>query len=380
MSTFYDEVLDLTQTLVRARSVTPDDAGCQDLIAAYLEPLGFSCEFINQGAVTNLWASRTSGPGPHVVLAGHTDVVPTGPLEDWHSDPFEPTIRDGMLYGRGTADMKASLAAMLVAVKHTSDTAGTLSLLITSDEEGDAVDGTRFVVAELAARGIAPDYCIVGEPSSSQALGDVIRCGRRGSLNCTLEVRGVQGHVAYPDKAENPIHTVLPALQALTTETWDQGNDYFPPTTFQISNIAAGTGATNVIPGHLTLKCNFRYNTEHSATGLQQQLESVLRANGLDFSCTWAHSGAPFVTPRGVLTDAICQAIDEVMGHTPELSTGGGTSDGRFIAPWSAEHRVDVIEFGPRNSTIHKIDECTPLAELEPLTRIYQLALTKLLS
>ena len=380
MTPFANEVLGLTESLMRARSVTPEDAGCQNMMVRYLEPLGFATEFINAGPVTNLWASKHFGSeGPHIILAGHTDVVPTGPLDAWATDPFEPTIQDGYLYGRGAADMKASLAAMLVACKHLEASQGTVSLLITSDEEGDAIHGTRHVVQTLADRGVMPDFCLVGEPSSDAQLGDVVRCGRRGSLNGQITIRGVQGHVAYPDKAENPIHTSLSALSNLTSKVWDDGDAYFPPTTFQISNLNSGTGATNVIPGELELLCNFRYNTTHTADALIAACEQALTTTGLTFDSSWRVSGEPFLTERGTLTDAVSGAIQSVMGHAPELSTGGGTSDGRFIAPWHGKHQVDVVELGPRNATIHQVDESTPVAELAPLAHIYQHILTTLL-
>ena len=386
-ATHLDAVLALTCELIRAPSVTPADCGCQEVIAQRLRALDFTIEFINFGDVTNLWASRTgSAAGPHMVFAGHTDVVPPGPLSEWDSPPFEPQIRDGRLYGRGAADMKSSLAAMIVAMETVlpRNTAfdGTVSLLITSDEEGVAIDGTQAVVKELAQRGIVPDCCVVGEPSSTTTVGDVVRCGRRGSLNGSLTVKGSQGHVAYPNDADNPIHSVLRALQTLTTTEWDRGNDYYPPTSFQISNINSGTGATNVIPGHIDIQFNFRFNTEHTAASLMRQVHACLDSEGLTYSIDWHLSGEPFLTPRGGFTEAVSEAINEVMQLHPELSTSGGTSDGRFIAPWAglANPRVDVVELGPTNATIHKINENIAVTELEPLTQIYAGILRRTLS
>ena len=345
----------------------------------HLEPLGFTGEYLNAGGVTNLWASKTYGEGPHLVLAGHTDVVPTGPLAEWHSDPFQPAEREGYLFGRGAADMKSSLAAMVVALEDLGDIKGTISLLITSDEEGPAQHGTKHVVAELIARNVRPDYCIVGEPSSSDKLGDVIRCGRRGSLNATITFQGVQGHVAYPDLAENPVHAALPALAELAAATWDTGNEYYPATTFQISNFNAGTGASNVVPGTATATVNFRFNTEQTAAGLEAAVTEVLDRHGLTYTADWQLSGNPFLTEKGALTDAAVSAISDQLGYEPELSTSGGTSDGRFIAPWDGQHAVQLIELGPVNATIHKIDECTPIAELGPLAEVYRNIITKLL-
>ena len=371
-----EPVLALTDTLMRAVSVTPDDAGCQPLLADRLQACGFATEYLNAEDVTNLWASCTYGDpgGPHLIFAGHTDVVPTGPRSDWQSDPFQPEQRHGLLYGRGAADMKASLAAMVIAAERLSsrdDLQGTLSFLLTSDEEGPALHGTRYVVDLLAARGLRPDFCVVGEPSSSDQLGDVVRVGRRGSLNGKLVIEGIQGHVAYPDDADNPIHASLAVLAELSARTWDNGNEYYPPTSFQISNMQSGTGATNVIPGHLELLFNFRFNTEQTATGLQEQVTQALDAAGLKYSLDWQLSGAPFLTERGRLTEAVITAIDRHCGLTPELSTSGGTSDGRFIAPWDGEHRVEVVELGPLNATIHKIDECVPVQDLPVLADLY---------
>ncbi len=378
------DVLALTEALVRAPSVTPEDAGCQQLLAAELERLGFTTTFFNAGGVSNLWATRGSH-GPHLVLAGHTDVVPPGPLDAWHSDPFAPEIRDGYLYGRGTADMKASLAAMLRATEAALEKplAGTLSFLITSDEEGPATCGTRHAIEQLVAHGVRPDFCVVGEPSSSERLGDVVRCGRRGSLNGRLRVIGVQGHVAYPDQAHNPVHAALGALAALSERAWDTGNDYYPPTGFQISNVTAGTGATNVIPGTLDVVFNFRFNTEQTAAGLADAVAGTLASHGLDYELEWELSGEPFLTETGALTRAVSDAIEAETGHATELSTSGGTSDGRFIAPWTghpprldsaeaAPMQVEVVELGPCNATIHKVNECVRVADLEPLSRIYQ--------
>ncbi len=372
-------VLELTQALIKRQSVTPEDDGCQALLTRRLRDIGFSCEQIDSGAVKNLWATRTlgAGNGPHLVFAGHTDVVPTGPLDQWTSPPFEPTLNNGHLYGRGAADMKASLAAMVVACERLMDKpeplAGTLSFLITSDEEGPAVEGTRHVVDILAGRGIQPHYCIVGEPSSSLRLGDVVRCGRRGSINAVLTVRGVQGHVAYPDDALNPIHQSLAALDALAQFEWDQGNDYYPPTSLQISNIHGGTGATNVIPGDLRVDFNLRFSTEQTPAGIQTTVDKLLTPFELDYNIEWTLSGLPFLTEAGALTNAVSASILDETGITCELSTSGGTSDGRFIAPWNnAAEAVQVVELGPINKTIHKIDECVRVADLVPLARIYQ--------
>lgn len=371
-------VLALCRELVRRPSVTPDDAGCQRLLAARLEAVGFHCRHLRFGEVDNLWAVRGDA-GPLVVFAGHTDVVPTGPEAAWASPPFEPTVRDGYLYGRGSADMKASLAAMVVAVERLlasqPQPAGRIALLITSDEEGPAVDGTRAVVARLAAEGVRPDFCIVGEPSSTAILGDTVRIGRRGSLNGQLTVLGVQGHVAYPELADNPIHRLAPALAELAATRWDDGNDQFPPTTWQASNIAAGTGAGNVIPGELTLTFNFRFSTEQSQASLQRRTEELLDRHGLRYRLDWSLSGEPFVTTEGPLIEATRASIREVTGLTPELSTAGGTSDGRFIAPTGSQ----VVEIGPCNATIHQVDERVALDELEPLARIYQGVLERLL-
>jgi len=378
-------VLDLTRTLMACPSVTPDDHGCQRLLTERLAPLGFSIEQINRGDVSNLWARRGSS-GPHLMFAGHTDVVPTGPLEQWSTPPFTPTINGDFLYGRGASDMKASLAAMVVAVeralqKH-PDLAGSISFLITSDEEGDAIDGTAYVIEELNARGVRPDYCIVGEPSSSQRLGDVVRCGRRGSLNGTLTVHGTQGHVAYPQDACNPIHEALNALSELTARQWDRGNDYYPPTSLQISNIHAGTGATNVIPGELQIQFNLRFSTEQTSHKLQQAIEDILQAHDLNYSLDWRLSGQPFLTEPGLLTEAVRAAIAAETGIDTQMSTSGGTSDGRFISPWGepGRQRVSVVELGPTNATIHKIDERVPVAELEPLARIYQGIIERILT
>ncbi|HEV2977681.1 MAG TPA: succinyl-diaminopimelate desuccinylase [Casimicrobiaceae bacterium] len=370
--------LELARELIARRSLTPDDAGCQEIIKARLERLGFRCETLSCNGVTNLWARRGEAR-PAVCLAGHTDVVPTGPLDAWSSDPFTPTIRNGSLYGRGAADMKSSLAAFVVAVEgfvaaHPTHP-GSIALLLTSDEEGPATDGTVRVVERLQAAATELDYCIVGEPSSVERLGDMIKNGRRGTLSGTLRVRGVQGHIAYPHLARNPILLAAPVIAELAALRWDDGNAYFPPTSWQASNIHAGTGATNVIPGVLELTFNFRYATASTRESLQQRFEEVLKRHGLDYELTWTGAGAPYLTPRGALVDVATEVIGELCGIVPEVSCTGGTSDGRFIATICRE----IIELGPVNATIHKLDERVAIAELEPLCALYRGILERLL-
>ncbi len=372
------ETLELAKALISRPSVTPDDAACQAIVAARLRKLGFAIEAMMFGEVENLWARRGRAR-PLLAFAGHTDVVPPGPRDAWTSDPFVPEVRDGMLYGRGAADMKSSIAAMVVAVERFlvrhPDHRGSIAFLLTSDEEGPSVDGTVKVVEKLERRGEKIDWCLVGEPSSEGRLGDVVKNGRRGSLNGVLKVKGIQGHVAYPHLARNPIHAVAPALAELTRVEWDRGNAHFPPTGFQISNINGGTGAENVIPGSVEIQFNFRFSTEQTAEGLQVRVEDVLRRHELDFELAWRLSGNPFLTPAGQLVDAARKAIREVTGVETQLSTGGGTSDGRFIAPTGAQ----VLEVGPVNRTIHKIDECVPVVDLEALTDVYERMLGMLL-
>jgi succinyl-diaminopimelate desuccinylase len=378
-------VLHLTEALIARRSLTPDDAGCQALLIERLAPLGFVCETLTFGPadapVTNLWALRpaTGGSGRRLMFAGHTDVVPTGPLSQWHSDPFVPTHREGKLYGRGAADMKTSIAAMVVAIEefiaqHGAH-CGSISLLITSDEEGPSVDGTVKVVQALQARGEVIDYCIVGEPTSVHTLGDMIKNGRRGSLSGKLTVKGVQGHIAYPQLAKNPIHLAAPALAELAGIVWDHGNEYFPPTSFQVSNIHGGTGATNVIPGEVVIDFNFRFSTESTPESLKARVNAVLDAHGLDHHTAWTLGGEPFLTPRGDLCNALGAAIRSEVGVETELSTTGGTSDGRFIFKICPQ----VVEFGPLNESIHKLNEHVEVATLEPLKNIYRKTLEGLL-
>lgn len=368
----------LARELIARPSITPEDGGCQELLAERLSRIGFSIEPMRWGAVTNLWARR-GGASPLVCFVGHTDVVPTGPLDQWHSNPFVPTERDGKLYGRGAADMKTSIAAFVVAVEHFvakhPSHRGSVALLITSDEEGPAVNGTAKVVELLKARGERIDYCLVGEPTSVSRLGDMIKNGRRGSLSGALRVRGVQGHVAYPHLAKNPIHQLAPALAELAATEWDQGNEYFPPTTWQISNIHAGTGAANVIPGEAEVLFNFRFSTASTPEGLERRVRATLDRNGLDYEIEWSLSGMPYLTPRGKLTGAMSETIREVTGITPEISTTGGTSDGRFIAELCPE----VVEFGPVNESIHKLDEHVAIDAIEPLREIYLRTLLRLL-
>ena len=370
-------VLDLARALIAQRSNTPDDAGCCEIIAARLRPLGFTIEYLDAEGVTNLWATRGSGR-PLTILAGHTDVVPTGPLENWKSDPFRPEIRDGVLYGRGAADMKSGLAAMVCAVQRllaSSDFPGTLAFLVTSDEEGMATFGTQHAVRLLQARGLIPDYAIVGEASSNERLGDRIVVGRRGSLGCNLKVIGKQGHVAYPHKGDNPVHRLAPALAELAATRWDAGNAHFPPTSFQISNFHAGTGAANVIPGSAEAVFNFRYSTESKAEDLKARVHAVLDRWCPQYEADWWHTGQPFLTRPGRLIEAARSAVAHVAGiGEPELFTGGGTSDARFLAPWGAE----VVEIGPINDSIHKIDEHVRVDDLEPLSRIYETTLRRL--
>mgnify|MGYP002768982386 FL=1 len=357
--------------LIAQASVTPDDRQCQQIIRSLLAAAGFECETIRSGEVTNLWA-RHGTRGPLLVFAGHTDVVPSGPAEKWTSDPFTPTVRDGRLYGRGAADMKTSVAAMVIAARdfiHAHpDYHGSIGFIITSDEEGIATDGTDVVVKTLEKRGIRPDYCIVGEPSSLNKLGDTIKNGRRGSLCGQLTVFGKQGHIAYPKRAINPIHLTAPALAELAAEVWDNGNEYYEPTSWQISNIHAGTGANNVIPGELFVEFNFRFCTASTVKDLKKRVHAILDRHGLNYRLDWNYSGVPFLTPRGSLCDALSGAIRDVTGVTPELSTTGGTSDGRFIARICPQ----VVEFGPITESIHQIDENTLLADIEPLTAIYR--------
>ncbi len=371
--------LSLAQALIARPSVTPCDAGCQDLLLERLQPLGFRGERLRFGEVDNLWARRGE-QGPLFVFAGHTDVVPPGPLEQWRFDPFTPTVHEGRLYGRGAADMKGSLAAMVTACERFLAAhprpRGSIAFLLTSDEEGPAVDGTRKVVETLQGRGERIDWCLVGEPSSREHLGDVIKNGRRGSLGGRLVVRGVQGHVAYPHLARNPIHLFAPALAELCARQWDSGNAHFPPTTFQVSNLHAGTGADNVIPPALEAWFNFRYSTQTSAPRLQAAVEECLQRHGLDYDLEWKLSGEPFLTPPGELVDTVRAAVQEVTGRPCTLSTDGGTSDGRFIAPTGAQ----VVELGPVNATIHKIDEHVSVADLDTLSMLYERILIKLLT
>ncbi len=371
-------VLDLVRDLIARPSVTPDDLDCQQLLAQRLERMGFRCETISRGGVTNLWARR-GDTAPLTVFAGHTDVVPPGPRDSWESDPFVPTERDGFLYGRGAADMKSSIAAFVVAAEEfvaaNPRHGGSIALLLTSDEEGPAIDGTVIVCEELQRRGERLDYCIVGEPTSGQVLGDTCKNGRRGSLSGKLTVKGVQGHVAYPHLARNPVHQLAPALAELVGIEWDQGNEYFPPTTFQVSNLNAGTGATNVVPGAAVALFNFRFSTASTPDGLKARVHAVLDRHGLEYDLEWNLGGEPFLTPRGTLTDALVQAIAAETGVTAELSTTGGTSDGRFIAKICPQ----VIEFGPCNATIHKVNERVELASLDPLKNIYRRTLENLL-
>ncbi|RJG15524.1 succinyl-diaminopimelate desuccinylase [Massilia cavernae] len=371
--------LQLTEALIAQSSVTPEDKGCQQRMAELLEPLGFVCETIESNGVTNLWARRGT-ESPVFVFAGHTDVVPTGPVDQWHSQPFTPTRRDGKLYGRGAADMKTSLAAMAVACeefvaahpKHK----GSIAFLITSDEEGPAVDGTVVVCERLEERGETLDYCLVGEPTSAHVLGDMIKNGRRGSLSGKLRIKGIQGHIAYPQHARNPIHQAAPALAELAAEQWDQGNEYYLPTSWQVSNIHAGTGANNVIPGELALDFNFRFSTASTADGLEARVHAILDKHNLEYELDWTLSGLPFLTPRGTLSNAVAQAIESETGVHTELSTTGGTSDGRFIARICPQ----VIEFGPPNASIHKIDEHIELRYVDPLKNIYRRTLENLLA
>lgn len=373
-----EATLELTRQLISTRSVTPVDGGCLETIGTRLTAAGFTLERIDAGGVSNLWARRGTA-GPLFCFAGHTDVVPTGPLDQWNSDPFEPVVRDGMLYGRGTADMKASLAAFVTSterfVARVPDHAGSIAFLLTSDEEGDAIDGTVRVVERLAARGEKLDYCVVGEPTSVTKLGDMIKNGRRGSLSGKLTVKGVQGHIAYPHLAKNPIHMFGPALAELAAIRWDEGNEYFPPTSWQISNIKGGTGATNVIPGTLEVLFNFRFSTASTPESLKARLIDVLDRHGVEHDIVWTLGGKPYLTPRGTLVDAAEAAIRDVTGLTTELSTTGGTSDGRFIADICAQ----VVEIGPSNATIHKLNECVAVADIEPLSRIYENLLDRLL-
>jgi succinyl-diaminopimelate desuccinylase len=364
-------VLDLTLDLLARPSVTPTDAGCQTLLATRLAAAGFTLRTLRFGDVDNLWATHGSD-GPVLAFLGHTDVVPAGPATDWTSPPFAPTIRDGLLYGRGAADMKGSVAAMVVALEDIArawpDHPGRIALLLTSDEEGPALDGVRRVVDTFRAEGTTIDYCVVGEPSARHTLGDLIRVGRRGSLSGTLCVHGIQGHVAYPEKALNPIHALAPALAELVAERWDEGNEDFPPTSFQVSNIQAGTGANNVIPGSLQALVNFRFSTASQAADLRARCEAILQRHGVDARIDWHLSGEPFLSaPGGRLRGAAVAACVAAFGTAPEESTGGGTSDGRFIAPMGAE----VVEIGPVNATIHKVDECVAVADLERLPALY---------
>ena len=362
--------LELAKELIARKSVTPEDGGCQELLANRLSKAGFRCEPMKFGEVTNLWARRGS-TGPVVCFAGHTDVVPTGPLSEWHSDPFVPTIRDGKLYGRGAADMKSSIAAFVVAVeqfvKERPTHSGSVALLITSDEEGPSVDGTVKVVEELKRRNERIDYCIVGEPTSVDWLGDMLKNGRRGSLSAKLMVRGVQGHVAYPHLAKNPVHLLAPALAELAKTEWDKGNDSFPPTTWQVSNIHGGTGAGNVIPGAVTVDFNFRFSTESTDASLRQRVESILKKHGLEYSVDWTLGAKPFLSKNGRLAKTVQEASKKHTGRSAELSTTGGTSDARFII----EICPEVIELGPVNASIHKLNEHIELSQLEVLPRIY---------
>ena len=370
--------LELTKQLVSRQSVTPEDDGCQALMIERLTKIGFDITPLRFGDVENFWAVRGAS-GPILCFAGHTDVVPSGPEENWSYPPFQPTEVDGQLFGRGTADMKGALAAMVVAVEkfvaEYPSHSGRIAFLITSDEEGIAINGTVKVVDWLQQQGIIPEYCLVGEPSSSDQCGDVIKNGRRGSLGCQLTIKGIQGHVAYPHLGRNPIHLAMPALDELASEVWDQGNDFFPATSFQISNIGAGTGATNVIPGELNVTFNFRFSTEVTDQQLRDRTEAILNKHGLDYELDWHLSGQPFLTAEGELVAAAIDSIKQVTGLDVKLSTAGGTSDGRFIAPMGTQ----VIELGPTNATIHKVDENTNIADLGALTHIYQLLLQKLL-
>ena len=373
------KTLALTEELISLHSVTPADGGCQLKMAERLSPLGFQCETIASGDVTNLWARRGSAQ-PLLVFAGHTDVVPTGPLERWSSDPFTPTHRDGKLYGRGAADMKTSLAAMVVAVEEFvaahPNHKGSIGFLITSDEEGPAIDGTVIVCNQLKARGEQLDYCVVGEPTSVKHVGDMIKNGRRGTMSGKLIIKGIQGHIAYPHMAKNPIHLAMPALAELAAVEWDQGNEYYLPTSWQMSNIHAGTGASNVIPGECVVDFNFRFATSSTVEGLQQRVHDVLDKHGLEYDLKWIVGGLPFLTPRGRLSEALSAAIKAETGMDTELSTTGGTSDGRFIAQICPQ----VVEFGPTNASIHKIDEHIAVSEIEPLKNIYRRTLENLLA
>ena len=373
------DTLDLAIDLISRPSVTPEDAGCQALMADRLAVLGFRNESLRFEEVDNLWARRGDS-GPLFCFAGHTDVVPTGPREKWQSDPFRPEIRDGLLYGRGAADMKGSLAAMITATERFlarhPDHRGSIAFLITSDEEGPSVNGTVKVVEALEARNEKIDWCLVGEPSSTRQVGDVVKNGRRGSLGCVLRVKGIQGHVAYPHLASNPIHSAAPALAELTATEWDRGNEFFPETTLQISNIHAGTGASNVIPGVCEVTFNLRYSTEQTHEALCERIEGIFDRHGLDYDIQWNLSGRPFLTPRGELIVAAQLAIAAVAGFETELSTAGGTSDGRFIAPTGAQ----VLELGPLNATIHQIDECVAVADLDRLSAMYERILKQLLT
>jgi len=376
------KTLELAKDLISRRSNTPEDAGCQEVMTKRLEPLGFKVERMRFGDVDNFYARRGNG-GPLLVFAGHTDVVPTGPVEKWHTPPFEPTIKDGMLYGRGAADMKTSCAAFITAIEEFvaqhPDHPGSIGLLITSDEEGIAINGTVKVVEALKARNEHFDYCIVGEPTSNKVAGDMIKNGRRGSLSGKLTVKGVQGHIAYPHLVKNPIHMVAPAIKDMVETIWDKGNEYFPPTSWQISNMNGGTGATNVVPGEVDILFNFRFCPELDGQGsteqnLKQRVHAILDKHALDYELEWEYS-PPYITPRGELVEAISKAIEESYNVTPELSTTGGTSDGRFIADICKQ----VIEFGPLNATIHKLNECVAVADIEPLKDTYKRTLEKLL-
>jgi succinyl-diaminopimelate desuccinylase len=370
--------LALTAELLRRPSVSPEDHGCLDIIGTRFEALGFRNERLPYAPVDNLWATHGSG-GPVLCFAGHTDVVPTGPREDWQTEPFEPVIRDGLLYGRGSADMKSGLAAMVTATERflarQSDHHGTLAFLFTSDEEGPSVDGTRRVMQVLEARGEKIDWCVVGEPTSHEALGDTIKIGRRGSLSGRLAVHGVQGHIAYPHLAHNPVHAFAPALAELAARHWDDGNAYFQPTSFQVSNIGAGTGAPNVIPGELKVRFNLRFSTEQTVESLQRAVLEILDRHRVNYTLEWFVSGLPFLTQPGLLTETVSASVREVTGRTPAFSTSGGTSDGRFIAPTGAQ----VVELGVGNATIHKVNECARVEDIEQLSLVYERVMEKLL-